>query len=301
MSRLPTFFPGLGGIGGAAGLLPTFPPRLNNVTNRWNPEGYNSDGDHFVLPTAPSGNLVYNNAASVAQYTITPSSINALADNWLSFNLDSVDNLLYVTAFDESTDVIYLASVTSAGTIVNIGNATASTNLTSSIHGWGGNANNAQGANMWRDTQGAGNFNLVSNQLILEINSSTGAIITETAVANLNAGCYLSTDNIYFQPRSTIRSGTAVFDAFQPLFFYRFLPSVTNAVSILIADGPQNLGLPSITNGSGEHRFTALRWKGFVFWTVAVINFVDRGQPKYMVDELDTAVNTAAENFRFSS
>ena len=193
MSSASDFF----GVGGTIGIFPFFESIPNIAFVETQPFGFSDNGDYFAMPSGAATALEYRNNVNGLVWSITPTDINAAADGWISFKLDSVDNLLYITAFDESTNVVYLASINSAGTIVNIGTSSATTiNLSVVGTAW----SSVSFPNMIRDAEGTGNFTMsIAGVVTLVINSATGAIISETAItAGQAIGAFTSTEGVQF-------------------------------------------------------------------------------------------------------
>jgi len=150
-------------------------PDEHTFSNLYKQEGYTGDGDTIWLPTSSTGTFSYYNAADVLQWSKAFTDIDAACDLWAGFMYDQADDLVYCVAVDTgpSPDTYYLASIDSAGTIVNIGNHTPTVDYPSTRPEWG------VSGSLQRIADGAGNFYLVSNAGEVEINFATGAFITD--------------------------------------------------------------------------------------------------------------------------
>ena len=100
----------------------TFTTPWSYMADAQRAQGFNGDGDYFVFASATT--LQYYNSSDVLQFTITAGTdINANATHYCGFTYDPVDDLVYgVAQRSDSPYTMYLFSVNSSGTVVNIGN-----------------------------------------------------------------------------------------------------------------------------------------------------------------------------------
>ena len=168
-------------------------------------EGFSGDGDYIELPTAAaSGVIQYFNSAGASQWTVAKADINALVDEFIGFVFD--DNVIYVVAADNATtpDTFYTASINSAGTVTNIGNAAPANDFTTVAGKWSV-ANTSVGSSMvLRGSVGSGNLFVRQNETAgmeqMEINISNGAIVSDpaTLLPSLLRYCaWKTTDDLY--------------------------------------------------------------------------------------------------------
>lgn len=225
----------------------------SSQSNRY--EGFNGDRDYVELPILTGNNLEYFNNADASQFTVSKSDINAAVDDWVGFIFDKTDSLIYIVAVDEGTtpNTYYTASVNSSGTVVNIGNAQPSSDFTTAATGWWVTVSVVVGASaIQRASDGIGNLFVrqtnTGGMEEMEINISTGAIVSDPAVVDVNiidvawkaqSGNYYSSD-----------SGN----------LHLFYNSVSKTINISI-DDPVNFGWTP----SNAVKF--IQWKGRVFET----------------------------------
>ena len=152
-----------------------------------NVEGFLGNGDYIVLPVDDfSGSVIdYKNAAGVSQpgWPIAATAINSNVNIWLGFVLDG--STLFVTAMDvvPNPRVVYTVTININGNITNLPGSPATLTDTATIQGvgWadnGLNFNNNRGTNMYRDSFGSGNLN------VLHFNDGSGGI-TNRATAEI--------------------------------------------------------------------------------------------------------------------
>lgn len=297
------FFGGAGG--GGTGLYPVFPPK-RPLANRsgGSPDGFNADGDYIQLPASLGlATLVYRDNANAIVWSITPTDINANCTDWMTFNLDSVDNLLWLLAMDTANDVIYTATIDAAGTITNVGNTAVATNLTQNPYGWiSSTSNGRRGASMRRAVQGVGNFTVVSNFVEFVIDSSNGSLVSETTLLAVIPGSFPSSDGIYFTPASVdnLSAASNIKGTQQQLLIRN--PSAVDPTqfkqSTLLA--PLWLGLPNSQNLNNQpDNYSQLQWRG----EVLIVNpgtTLGNTTVVFDPDEYLAAIDALVKNFRLN-
>lgn len=244
--------------------------------------GFAADtGYFFDLPTGAAGNLSYNNASGVSQWSVALSHINAACDKWCGFMLDATDALLYGVAVDENTspDTYYTFSVNSAGTVTNIGNAQPSTDFSIQA-AW------ASAGHLQREADGSGNLTLRSgNSLTLQemvINISTGAIVSDPT----GLSGFYSTSSMSATRKTS--NGVLVSIANGSLRLVgsngAFLYGVTN---------PANLGIQYITGSNLD----ALQWNGKVYLASSSTSLMSGyGARQFTTTEFDTRFERIARD-----
>ena len=224
-------------------------------SNRY--EGFLGNRDYVELPVLTGNNLEYFNNSGASQFTVSKANIHANVDDWVGFMFDRTDSLIYIVAVDEGTtpNTYYTASVNSSGTVVNIGNAQPSSDFTTTATGWWINSANTTGAStIQRASDGIGNlFARQSNNASMEemeINISTGAIVSDPAVIDVNlvdvawrsqAGNYYSVDIATLQT---------------------FYNAFTKTIKVSI-NSPANFGW------SSNSAVKFIQWKGRIYETQA--------------------------------
>ena len=166
-------------------------------------DGFNGDGDYIELPISSGTDVEYFNAAGASQWTVSITDIDATADEWVGFVFD--DDRIYIVASNNGTapDTFYTASVNSAGTVTNIGNAQPSSDFTTAAGKYTASTINAGSSMVQRDSVGAGNLFVrqfeSAGMQEMEINITTGAIVSDPAVidSNHNNVSWKTTSGLY--------------------------------------------------------------------------------------------------------
>lgn len=296
MSLASDFF----GSGGIVGLFPVFTPKRTMQSRvSGEPEGFLGNGDVIQLPTVvgATGTLTYrNNVNTIIWGPVVPTAIHANCTAWMTFSLDSVDALLWVVAQDDINNVLYLATIDAAGTIVNVGNAATTGNLADVGTGWISVVSQRSGANMLRAVEGAGNFTLHATNLRFEIDYTNGAIVTETALTDGKAGAFESTSGSTFNVGSTeaLNAGTSSGTLQRFILRTPFSFDATRlATATLLA--PLSLGLP---NSLGTvDTYCALQWNGDVMLVNPGNASLGTQQVLYDTTEFRLAVDKLVSNF----
>lgn len=304
MSNFDDFFGG--GVSGSQGLFPVFPPkRVLHTYSTGSPDGFIGNGDCIVLPAsdAGAGNIQYLNNSGTVIWSKASTDVNPACNAWVTFNMDSVDNLLWVLAIATSTNSFYLATINSTGTIVVKGSAVATATLMAGTHGWVGSNLNRLGGSLLRDVQGAGNFTARLSNIDVVFNYTNGAIITESPVkVGYLPGMFKSTNGTLFAP-GAIRPAngtTGTIGFVQSLNLIKPQTYNANRYSSAVLLAPMSLGLPyyrmQIAGADGS--FTHLQWKGEVFLTNAGATM---GSSPVVFDPTDylNAVDTLVSNYRW--
>ena len=141
--------------------------------------GWSGNGDYLTL----GGTVAYYNNAGTQQWSKAATAINAACDHFAAYCYDNTDSLLYGVAVDIGTSpsTYYLFSINSSGTIVNIGNAAPTTDF-NDIPKWTDSISTDTSGVLQRVADGSGNLWLrTTNGEEMEINVSTGAIVTDPA------------------------------------------------------------------------------------------------------------------------
>lgn len=280
--------------GGSLGVgpFPFFVSKLNKsvtTSGGGKPFGFNDDGDWFDLsPNSGTGNLVYKSNTNVSVWTKTPANIDASAETWLSFTYDSVDNLVYCIAVDDATDTMYLASINSAGTVVNIGNFNPAFSFIASSHSWGLVTGSP---NMIRASEGSGDFTVHLNEFTLVINSSTGALVSETPQTNdSEPGIFVSSLGVIFTLLGRVNVlGTLV----QIINIGKSHPDTANSNLMFDYNIPVFIGLPA--GGGLLVPMSHLNWGGDVLLSLGGVANI--GSIRFDKAVYDDAVNVIARNF----
>ncbi|MBL4680851.1 MAG: hypothetical protein JKY88_09030 [Pseudomonadales bacterium] len=173
-------------------------------------EGYSGDGDYIELPSSAADTIEYFNSAGSSQWTVSQANVHANIDDWVGFLFDA--SLIYLVGVDEGTtpNTYYTASINSAGTIVNIGNAQPSSDFTTAAAAWWTNTIVTNGSSLiQRAAVGSGNIFVRQTNGAgmeeMEINISTGAIASDPAVVNADLqftgwktsnGLYITQQNV---------------------------------------------------------------------------------------------------------
>jgi len=220
-----------------------------NITNAF--EGFNSDGDRIELPTAAAVSLEYFNAAGASQFTVARTAIAAASDDWVGPMFDKQDGLIYVVVVDEGTspNTYFLASIDSAGTIVNIGNDQPSSDFTTTATTWYNTAAvGTNGASMiQRQADGLGNIFVRQTNAAgfeeMEIDITNGSIVSDPATV---AGSQLA--------EISWRTKDGHYQSFPATIRPQFKVSGGAETRSLITD-QQNNGYPTVTTG-------LVQWKG---------------------------------------
>ncbi len=191
------------------GLFVNFQPKrhLKNGNPNFALDGFALNGDSVLLPATVGGSttttaLTYSNAANAIVWNKSnPAAVVAAATDWVSFRLDTVNQLIHVVLMSTAVNKLYLASINSTGTVTAIGaGATPSITLTQVAHAWGGDGTaKCGGASLIRAVEGTGNFTLTFDGRSIILNSSTGAIISETVDSTLK-GAFKSSGGVSFRP-----------------------------------------------------------------------------------------------------
>ena len=205
--------------------------------------GFLGNGDYVETPATVGDTLEYYNNAGVLQWSIANTQLNAAVDNWVGFHADLTDLLIYAIGVDETTttDTFYLVSINTAGTITNIG-AGAQPGVDFGQTGtnwWAQSATSTGSSLIQRAADGSGNiFVRQSNTGLgfqeMEVNITTGAIVSDPAVIDIN---------MKFVPWKTQKGQ---YWAVTAATLQGFLSATTGFIGISIAD-PQNFGW---SNGS---------------------------------------------------
>ena len=188
-----------------------------DISDAQNIQGFVGDGDYFVLPSLSTASITYNdsdgNQVTTGSWAggISPSEIDAAADNWCGFMLDETDSLLYVMVCDvgATPDEYLLASIDVAGVITQIGVFSApATAFTSAVISWRTNAGDGGSSNLHRVADGSGNFFLRANNGSigveeLEFNSSTGAIVGDVVEVAQGLARYKTPSGVFIGGFST--------------------------------------------------------------------------------------------------
>ena len=188
---------------GGSDLFPTFTPdgvspaNYNDVFDEIVIPAFNSyDGGSVVFPLVSTGNLVYTDAADAPGWTYAPTAVYTGHDRFLGGRYDAVDDLFWVATALLSTDTIAISTINAAGTIVNVGTpAVAGTAITATTV--------LYVSTLRRDVDGAGNLIINANAREIEINYTTGAIVTDqvfTGVASPLPGYIKVADGLYAAP-----------------------------------------------------------------------------------------------------
>jgi hypothetical protein len=168
--------------------------------------GFVGDGDYFLLPTSSTGNLTYNDkdgnniVAGSWAGSLARTEIDATCDNWIGWQLDKTDGLMYCCAHDTGLDKFFIASINAAGTLVNLGaGAIPATSFTSTPK-WD-IAGNGGATCIWREKDGVGNIFIRATAAFgleeLEINIATGAIVTDTVRVADGIAHYKTASGLY--------------------------------------------------------------------------------------------------------
>lgn len=259
-------FFGIGG--GGVGLFPLFPPkRATKNALLTGLDGFAADGDCIVPPVVAgaAAPLAYHNSAGGLVWSKVPTNINAACDNWGAFYMDSVDNLLWVTAIDDALSRNYLATIDAAGTVVVKGFFSGGTSLAS---GWYGNtAGGAKsGPSMWRTTQGTGNLYVTANGALIEIDSATGALVASTPGPNA-VGWFQTSDEVALSV-GAVGAGDAAASINSAIAVQMYTPGTTaaNGPRRVRIYAPLHVGLPAFGPNAGvapfAEIFAILHWRG---------------------------------------
>lgn len=255
-----------GSGGGAVGIYPLFPPkRALNSRSLGRPEGFLGNGDYFSLPNAlGTSTLEYRDVNASLIWSINPTDINAACTDWNSFCLDAVDNLLWVTAINNTANAtIYLANINAAGTLTVVGSTATTIGLNAGR--WIGSTSNRAGASLTRETPGVGNFIVRTSQRELVLDYTNGSLVSEVTNTSLLQGAFKSTSGVYFSPQSLVSLSAAsnIQGVYQNLAL--IVPTEFSTVySQTRFKAPPTLGLPSNVNTNGVDTYTHLQWKGDV-------------------------------------
>ena len=167
-------------------LLPVLKP--DGISSAAGGIGWGGGGEgssYLVFPTTSgNSNLLYRTVFNDIIWTVKASDIHASATHWVTFNLDGVDDLLYVVAAELTTPTLWLATITKDNNPVI--NVLGSTTLPNSTFGsgdtWVGGANNSNIScpSMIRASQGVGNFTIKLRSREIILDSANGALIEDT-------------------------------------------------------------------------------------------------------------------------
>lgn len=171
--------------------------------------GFVGDGDYFVLPTTSTATLDYFDKDNV-QITasswgggLTIAEMSNAGTAWVGFMLSAADSVIYTVVGKTTTtpDTYYLRKIDAAGTITTIGDTGAgATDFVSIPPIWATPSGNGA-SSLYREADGSGNFIIRSNQgnelQELIISDSTGAVVTDTALAAKTKSLYKTATGIY--------------------------------------------------------------------------------------------------------
>lgn len=279
--------------GGGVGLFPVFPPATTwRSYASGQPRGFVGDGDYINLSLS-SAELRYFNNAGAQIWGKVPSDIAAGVDYWMTFNFDLVDGLLWVFAFNSTTEAVYTATINAAGTVVVKGSFTSTAAL-SVLNSWqnAGTVTTARGGSAWRTTPGAGNFTVITTGTVYVVDSATGAKVSETTAAAVypDAGSYPLASGHYL----AVQTGL-VGDGETSVVVYCPSLSPPQLVEAPIP-APRAVGLPYTPGAtvSSPVRYAALQWAGKVYLRVP-----GTSTPlAYDRLEFDEAVDALIANYR---
>ena len=154
-------------------------------------DGFNGDNDYIELPSSAAGTIEYFNAAEASQWAVSKANVHANIDDWVGPLFD--DGKIYVVGVDEDTipNTYYLASIDSAGAVTNIGSDQPTVDFTTTAAAWWTDTIVTAGSTLiQRAAEGSGNIfvrQTNSNGMEeMEINISTGAIVSDPTVINAN-------------------------------------------------------------------------------------------------------------------
>lgn len=141
-------------------------------------------GGFISLPTSSTGTYRLTDDGNNIVWTITlaniTTAITGTASKWIGFTLGT-DDLSWVAVIDTATapDTIYICSVDAVGAITALANGAQFT-VQATNPEWGADPDTNQGSNLYRASDGSGNFFVrMGIGQEMEINETTGALVTD--------------------------------------------------------------------------------------------------------------------------
>lgn len=174
-------------------------------------EGFAGNGDFIRLPETSTGSVEYFNASGSSVWSASIANVSAAHTEWLGWNLDDSDQLLYVATRGATLTNFIFSSIDIAGTIVNIATVTVTQPSGGSNWSWGRLVAGVSGSgacNFYRDGDGVGDFRMYvfagvsTDEIIFNV---AGGLVQDTTSRRVSAH--------YKTPRGSFVSGFRPDDA----------------------------------------------------------------------------------------
>ena len=241
------------------------PKRVNLNRLGTAPDGFLRNGDMIITPTYGAEHasydyaaLVYKNNNNTTVWSKTAQDLSGSgADRFLSMTME--DDLLWVTTYDGTADIIYLATINAAGTVDVKGNTGA---VGFAIYGWGylGSGTNIQVPTMYRSAPGSSVFQLDLVGRTIAIGATDGSLHTAGILTNINAGAIRTTSGVYVSLKGNNEVGSAADSSTGHIEVRLYIPPKVATDPYLSSTVylPLDCGLPFAANDDTHWAF--LRW-----------------------------------------
>lgn len=174
-------------FGAGGDLFPSFTPDGNaplnsSPTSEINIPAFNGyDGGEVAYPIVTTGNLIYSGEDLAPDWTYAPTAVYTGHTNFMGGRYDASDDLFWIATYDSGTDTLGLSTINAAGTIVNKGTTVLGSALGIGVI-----------TTLRRDVDGVGNFTVNGTNREIELNFTTGAVVTDTTFTGTGAGIPLA-------------------------------------------------------------------------------------------------------------